>query len=62
MSRTAFSALTFFFVLIVTLAGNDESNVSAIQTGCLVRAVLTAYMEMRIAEVAVVRKVHFRTG
>jgi len=41
MSRIAFSAQSFFFV-IVPLQGNDESNVSLIQTACLVRLRLTA--------------------
>jgi hypothetical protein len=43
MSRMAFSALSFFFVIIVPLQGNDESNVSLIQTACLVRLPLTAH-------------------
>src|SRR5210317_993838 len=43
MSRIAFSALSFFFVIIVPLQGNDESNVSLIQTACLVRLPLTAH-------------------
>jgi hypothetical protein len=43
MSRIAFSALSFFFVIIVPLAGNDESNVSLIQTACLVQLPLTAH-------------------
>src|SRR5210317_541894 len=43
MSRIAFSALSFFFVIIVPLAGNDESNVSLIQTAYLVRLLLTAH-------------------
>jgi len=43
MSRVAFSALSFFFVIIVLFAGNDESNVSLIQTPHLVRLSLTAH-------------------
>src|SRR6056300_495786 len=43
MSRIAFSALSFFFVIIVPLQGNDESNVSLIQTAWLVRLLLTAH-------------------
>jgi hypothetical protein len=43
MSRIAFSALSFFFVIIVPLQGNDESNVSLIQTTCLVRLLLTGH-------------------
>jgi hypothetical protein len=42
MSRIVFSALSFF-VIIVPLAGNDESNVSLIQTACLVRLALTGH-------------------
>jgi len=45
MSRIAFSALSFFFFIIVPLQGNDESNVSLIQTACLVRLVLTAHRQ-----------------
>ena len=37
MSRIAFSALSFFFVIIVPLQGNDEVNVSLIQITRLVR-------------------------
>jgi hypothetical protein len=43
MSRIAFSALSFFLVIIVPLQGNDEPNVSLIQTACLVRLLLTAH-------------------
>jgi hypothetical protein len=43
MSRIAFSALSFFFVIIVPLAGNDESNVSLTQTACSVRLLLTGH-------------------
>jgi hypothetical protein len=43
MSRIAFSALAFFFVIIVPLQGNDESNVSLIQKTSLVRLSLTAH-------------------
>jgi hypothetical protein len=42
MSRIAFSALSFFFVITVPLQGNEESNDSLIQTACLVRLTLTA--------------------
>jgi hypothetical protein len=43
MSLIAFSALSFFFVIIVPLQGNDESNVSLIQTAYLVRLLLTGH-------------------
>jgi hypothetical protein len=43
MSRIAFSVLAFFFVIIVPLQGNDESNVSLIQTALLVRLPLTVH-------------------
>src|SRR5210317_2512991 len=43
MSRIALSALSFFVVIIVPLQGNDESNVSLIQTAWLVRLLLTAH-------------------
>ncbi len=43
MSRIAFSALSFFLVIIVPLAGNDEPKVSLIQTPGLVRLLLTAH-------------------
>jgi len=43
MSRIAFSALSFFFVIIVPLTGNDESIVPLFQTPGLVRLPLTAH-------------------
>jgi hypothetical protein len=43
MSRIALSALSFFFVIIVPLQGNDESNVSLIQIAYLVRLLLTEH-------------------
>jgi hypothetical protein len=43
MSRIALSALSFFFVIIVPLQGNDESNVSLIQIAYLVRLLLTGH-------------------
>jgi hypothetical protein len=39
----AFSALSFSFVIIVPLVGNDEPNVSLIQTTWLVQLLLTPY-------------------
>ena len=41
MSHMAFSALSFFFVIIVPLLSYDEPNVSLIQTTQLVRVLLT---------------------
>jgi hypothetical protein len=39
----AFSALSFFFVIVVPLAGDDEPNISLIQTPQSVRLPLTAH-------------------
>jgi len=41
MSRMAFSALSFFLVIIVPLLSYDEPKVSLIQTAQLVRVLLT---------------------
>jgi hypothetical protein len=50
----AFSALSFFFVIIVPLQVDDELNVSLIQTPTLVRLLLTANT-LRAGEIIVQR-------
>ncbi len=50
MSRMAFSALSFFFVIIVPLTSNDEPKVALIQTPNLVLLSLTVHRLRRISE------------
>jgi hypothetical protein len=50
ISCIALSALSFVFVSILPLQGNDESNVSVVHTASLVRLLLTVHISDLPAE------------